>query len=113
MPDKKTTCVLIASIIIPAGYLLLNLSALLTARQWGVEISGIKDAVFWLWSIFFNLLPPALLPWTVTGVIVLRKYKYSFLASIFLLAAATVLTNPGPWRVYLPLAALHFRRFLI
>lgn len=105
MPDKKTTCVLIASIIIPAGYLLLNLSALLTARQWGVEISGIKDAVFWLGSIFFNLLPPALLPWAVTGVIVLRKYKYSFLASIFLLAAVTIVTNPGPWRIYLPLAA--------
>lgn len=87
-------------------YLLLNLQNIIAARQWGEIIESFSGFIMWLANIFYRVLPWGLLPFMLWSFYCHKRFISSFGIFFLLLFGSAILTNGGPARVYLPLAAL-------
>ena len=87
-------------------YILLNLSGLLAARQWGEDVSGASGFICFLGKTLYLVLPLGILPFALVGIWRERKYLPGTAAALMLIFGSAYFTNGGGARVYLPLTLL-------
>lgn len=107
IPDASVLIAVGVAALLVAGYLGLNYASLRTARRdFGLEMNGWPSWVGFVWMIFQDFYPLAVVPFLLVLAATDRRRRLLLGTCTVLILASAAFTGAGPSRVYLPLCVL-------
>ena len=102
LPRRSLIFVLIAGIVLTAGFCLFNLQQLNAARVWGSKITSFADFYNFLFNTSTHVIAPVALLVSCIAFKIQPRQTLPLLFILLPVLLSAVLTNAGPPRTYIP-----------